>query len=79
MVLGGEGVRRLPRQHDQRLLLLPRYALFEDCASGPAIPHGLDCDDRDFDNDTDDDQDDFAAFQLCISGEDVTADPTCAD
>jgi len=55
------------------------YQLFEACASGPGIPHDLDCDDRDFDTDGDVDQSDFAVFQRCLSGEDNPADPNCAN
>jgi hypothetical protein len=55
------------------------YQVFEACASGPEVPHGVDCSDRDFDKDGDVDQEDFAVFQACISGEDHPADPSCAD
>ena len=55
------------------------YTIFEACASGPSVPHDIDCDDRDFDEDGDIDQEDFAVFQRCISGENVPAAPTCAD
>ena len=55
------------------------YTIFEACASGPGVPHEIDCDDRDFDEDGDIDQEDFAVFQRCISGEDNPANPSCAD
>ena len=55
------------------------YTIFEACASGPGVPHDLDCEDRDYDGDLDVDQEDFAVFQRCISGEGNPADPTCAD
>ena len=55
------------------------YVIFEACASGPGVPHDLDCEDRDYDGDLDVDQEDFAVFQRCISGVDNPADPNCAD
>ncbi|MBN2129687.1 MAG: VCBS repeat-containing protein [Sedimentisphaerales bacterium] len=56
-------------------------AIFEACASGPAIPHnGTEtCQQADFDSDADVDQADFAIFQRCLSGPDVPADPKCAE
>ncbi len=52
-------------------------ALFESCASGPAVARSAGCENRDFDSDNDVDQSDFAAFQRCYSGENVPADPDC--
>ena len=53
------------------------FTLFEACASGPEVPHVIDCDDRDLDTDGDVDGDDFAVFQRCLSGEGNPADPQC--
>ncbi len=50
---------------------------FRSCASGPAIPHPVDCAKADFDGDHDVDHDDFAVFQRCWSGEGRAADPRC--
>ncbi len=54
-------------------------AVFESCASGPAVPHnGTEgCQQADFDDDGDVDPSDFAVFQRCYSGENVPADPNC--
>ena len=38
-----------------------------------------DCSDADFDSNGDVDQDDFTIFQCCYSGENIAADPDCAD
>lgn len=54
-------------------------ALFEACASGPAIPLSPECQDRDLDGDGDVDQADLARFQLCYSGPDNPADIACED
>ena len=55
------------------------YALFAACASGPNIRRLGACEDMDFDLDNDVDQNDFAVFQRCYSGEDGPADPDCAN
>ncbi|NLX13507.1 MAG: hypothetical protein GXY44_07630 [Phycisphaerales bacterium] len=53
------------------------YALFKACISGPGIPYGPNCADRDFDEDGDVDQDDFGIFQRCLSGPDELPDQNC--
>ena len=55
------------------------YTVFEVCASGPDVPHAVDCEYADLDGNGDVDQDDFAVFQQCLSGEGNPADPGCAD
>ncbi len=55
------------------------FSLFEECASGPAVPVGPDCGAFDLDADTDVDQSDFGIFQRCYSGESNPANPNCAD
>ncbi|MFH0980802.1 MAG: integrin alpha [Planctomycetota bacterium] len=52
---------------------------FELCLSGPAVPYGGGCGDRDFNGDGHVDLGDFGAFQGCYSGENQRADPDCAD
>jgi hypothetical protein len=37
------------------------------------------CEDRDFDTDSDVDQEDFGIIQRCFSGENSMADPNCAN
>ena len=54
-------------------------ALFEACASGPAMPLMLGCEDKDFDSDNDTDQSDFGVMQRCLSGPNTPADLNCAD
>ena len=55
--------------------------IFEACASSPGIQHNSSptymMTDLDFDNDVD--HADFAVFQRCYSGENVPADPNCAN
>jgi hypothetical protein len=53
-------------------------ALFEACASGPAVPYGPGCGDMDLHRDGDVDQEDFAIVQQCRSGPNVRADAACA-
>ncbi len=56
------------------------YIEFESCASGPDVPQNDPaCADAKLDAGDDIDQDDFAVFQRCYSGEGNPADPTCAD
>jgi hypothetical protein len=55
------------------------FALFDSCFSGPAVPTGPGCENRDFDGDVDVDNDDFGVFQRCYSGENNPADASCAD
>ena len=52
------------------------FPMFAACAKGPDIPTGLECFDFRLDGDNDVDQDDFAIFQRCWSGE-LPADPRC--
>lgn len=40
--------------------------LLESCASGPGVPYGMGCDDKDMDKDGDVDQADFGIFQRCV-------------
>lgn len=54
-------------------------AVFDACASGPAIPLTGDCARADFDGDADVDQSDFGVFQRCYSGPETPADPLCAN
>lgn len=54
-------------------------AVFEACATGPAISQpSPDCVWACFDTDDDIDQADVAVFQRCLSGEKPAADPNCA-
>jgi hypothetical protein len=53
--------------------------LFEACASGPGIPLATGCESKDFDSDNDVDQSDFASIRRCLGGQDVPADPNCAN
>ncbi len=55
------------------------FALFTNCASGPAIPLDSGCEGCDLDRDGDVDQIDFGIFQRCYSGEGNPADPDCID
>jgi hypothetical protein len=55
------------------------YLAFEACSSGPGVSLTAGCEAKDFDHDTDVDQADFAIFQRCFSGENVPADPNCAE
>lgn len=48
-------------------------------ASDPGITHAIGSGGRGFDSDNDVDQDAFAIFQRCISGEGNPANPNCAD
>lgn len=56
-------------------------AVFESCASGPAVPHNgnSECYKADLDDDGDVDQSDFGLFQRCLSGENMPANPNCAN
>ena len=56
-------------------------ALFESCASAPAVPHDGTplCGQADFDEDDDVDQSDFGKLQRCHSGEASPPDPHCED
>jgi hypothetical protein len=56
-------------------------AVFESCASAPAVPHNGSsvCQSLDFDHDGDVDQGDFGVFQRCYSGESVPVDPNCSN
>jgi hypothetical protein len=55
-------------------------ALLESCATGPGIAlAGAGCEFSDFDQDNDVDQTDFAAIQHCYRGENLPADPDCAN
>ncbi|NLE58518.1 MAG: hypothetical protein GX616_09175 [Planctomycetes bacterium] len=58
---------------------LDDLALFEACASGPAIPSAADCEGRDFDNDQDVDQTDFSVFQRCVTGTSGLVNLVCVD
>lgn len=58
---------------------LDDLALWEACASGPAIPVFGGCTQADLDGDGDVDQSDFGIFQRCYSGTGKPADPDCAD
>lgn len=51
---------------------------FEECASGPEVPHLPGCDVADFDGDGDTDQEDAAVMQRCFSGPGIVADLACA-
>ncbi|MHC4443652.1 MAG: DUF6531 domain-containing protein [Planctomycetota bacterium] len=44
------------------------FNIFEACASGPNIPHDPGCEDKDFDEDNDADQNDFAEWQKLYTG-----------
>jgi hypothetical protein len=55
------------------------FALFDVCFSGPAVPAGQGCLNRDFDRDSDVDQTDFDIYQRCFSGQGNAPDPNCAD
>lgn len=59
---------------------LDDYSPFEDCASGPGIPHNGTtlCQQADLDGDDDVDQTDFGVFQRCYSGANNPVDPDCA-
>ena len=52
------------------------FTSFAACAKGPDVPAGLQCYDFLLDGDNDLDQDDFAIFQRCWSG-DMPVDPFC--
>jgi hypothetical protein len=53
--------------------------MFADCVSGPAVPYINGCDEKDHDLDGDVDTGDFGLIQLCISGQNIPADPACDD
>ena len=55
------------------------FDAFQACICGPAIPSTPGREAKDPDGDNDVDLDDFGIFQRCLSGENVAADPNCAN
>lgn len=55
------------------------FLLFQNCLSGPNVPHdgNVTCLQADFDGDDDVDQEDFGVLQRCYSGENQISDPSC--
>jgi len=54
-------------------------AFFLNCAAGPGIPVGPECQQADLDGDGDVDANDFGIFQRCLSLSGITPDPDCGD
>ena len=82
VILSGSGSRSewVPADYDCDCDAdLDDFALFEACASGPAMPSAAGCQGRDFDEDQDVDQSDFSAFQRCLTGMNILVDVACAE